>query len=74
MFYRRKKKKIVDWLKKHMDAVIVLTGLLSAVFWMNGRFNEVDNRFNDLQKDITIIKTMLVIKNIMPTELAQSGE
>jgi len=64
----------MDWFKKHVDAVIVLTGLLSSVFWMNGRFNEVDNRFNNLEKDITIIKTVLVMKNIMPVELAQSKE
>lgn len=64
----------MDWFKKHVDAVIVLTGLLSAVFWMNGRFNEVDNRFNNLEKDITIIKTVLVMKNIMPVELEEAIE
>lgn len=45
------------------------------------RFHEVDNRFsklekefdkrfNELEKDIDKIKTVLILKHIMPTELA----
>ncbi len=61
----------MDWIKKHVDTVIVLGGLLSCVLWMNGRFNEVDSRFSALEKDVAIIKTVLVMKNIMPCEMAQ---
>lgn len=62
----------MDWIKKHVDTIIVLGGLLSAVLWMNGRFNEVDSRFNALEKDMAVIKTVLVMKNILPSELAKS--
>jgi len=57
----------MDWFKKHVDTVIILTAFGSALLWMNGRFNE-------LEKDLTIVKTVLIMKNIMPVELAQSKE
>ena len=53
----------MEFFKKHVDTVIILTGILASVLWMNGKFNEIE-------KDITIIKTVLIMKNIMPTELA----
>jgi hypothetical protein len=64
----------MDWFKKHADTVIVLGGILTAMIWMNGKFNDVDMRFNDVEKDILIIKTVLIMKNIMPTELASQEE
>lgn len=53
----------MEWFRKHTDTVIVLTAILGSMLWMNGKFN-------DLEKDIVVIKTVLVMKNIMPTELA----
>lgn len=52
----------MDWFKKHADTVMIIGSILSSVLWMN-------SRFNDMEKDITIIKTVLVMKNIMPSEL-----
>lgn len=54
----------MDWLKKHTDLVIMLSAFASAMLWMNGKFN-------DIEKDIAIMKTVLVMKNIMPVELAK---
>lgn len=53
----------MDWIKKHVDTVIILTAFAGSILWMNGKFN-------DLEKDITMIKTVLILKNIMPLELA----
>lgn len=55
----------MDWFKKHVDTVIVLGAILSSVLWMNGKFAEIE-------KDITVIKTVLIMKNIMPVELAKN--
>lgn len=60
----------MSWIKKHVDTVIILGGILSAVFWMNGRFNEVDNRFNQIETRLTRIETYMILKNIMPREMA----
>ena len=57
----------MDWFKKHVDTVIILGAFATSILWMNSRFNE-------LEKDITIIKTVLIMKNIMPTELAHQPQ
>jgi len=53
----------MDWLKKHTDTVMVLSAILGAMIWMNGKFNQ-------LEKEIAIVKTVLIMKGIMPSELA----
>ena len=65
---------IMDWIKKHVDTVIILTAFATSILWMNGRFNDVDKRFNDIEKEISVVKTVLILKNIMPIELAQAKE
>lgn len=57
----------MELFKKHVDTVIILTGILASVLWMNGKFNEIE-------KDITIIKTVLIMKNIIPIELASKSQ
>jgi hypothetical protein len=54
----------MEWFKKHTDLVIMLSAFASCILWMNGKFN-------DIEKDVAIIKTALIIKNIMPTEFAK---
>jgi hypothetical protein len=57
----------MDWFKKHADTIVIL-GSFALCFWtMNEKINE---RFNALEKDLAIIKTVLIMKNIMPAELA----
>ena len=60
----------MDLFKKHIDTIIILTAFASSIFWMNGKFSDVEKRFSDLEKDIVMIKTVLILKNIMPTDLA----
>ena len=57
----------MDWIKKHADTVMILGAILSAMLWMNGKFN-------DLEKDVAVIKAVLIIKNILPQELAQKDQ
>jgi len=54
----------MEWIKKHVDTVIVLGAILSSMLWMNGKFNEIE-------KDIAVMKAVLVMKNIMPNELCK---
>ncbi len=55
----------MEWIKQHADTVIVLTALLTSVLWMNGKFAS-------LEKDMAVVKTVLIMKNMMPAELAKS--
>lgn len=57
----------MEWFKKHTDTVVILAAFASCVLWMNGKFNTIE-------KDITIIKTVLIMKNIMPSELSKNEE
>jgi hypothetical protein len=60
----------MEWFKKHTDTVIILTAFAASILWMNGKFNDIDNRFFELEKDIAIVKTVLIMQKIMPAELA----
>lgn len=52
----------MEWFKKHADTVIILGSMVTSVLWMNGKFNEIE-------KDLTVIKTVLIMKGIMPESL-----
>lgn len=60
----------MDWVKKHVDTVMVLGSILSAVIWMNGKFSELEKDISELKTEIAVMKTVLLMKNIMPQELA----
>jgi hypothetical protein len=71
----------MELFKKHVDTVIILTAFATAILWMNGRFNEVDRQFGAVDKkfaevhqELAVIKTVLIMKNIMPVELAVKPE
>jgi hypothetical protein len=60
----------MDWFKKHVDTMVILGSFAAAMIWMSAQFKEVDQRFSNIEKDIAIIKSVLVMKNIMPSELS----
>jgi hypothetical protein len=62
----------MEWFKKHTDMVIILGAVVGSMLWMNTKFNDIDKRFTEIEKDMAIMKTVLLIKNIMPKELAQT--
>ncbi len=63
----------MDWFKKHLDTVIILGAFGASLLWMNGKFNDVDKQFHEIEKDMVMIRTILIMKDIMPKELA-AGE
>lgn len=63
-----------EWFSKHTDTVIIIGAIISFMLWMNSRFGEVEKIFAMIDKDITIIKTTLILKNIMPEQLANKEE
>jgi hypothetical protein len=58
----------MEAIKQHAEtAVIILTiisSLLCSTIWLT-------SKFNNLEKDMAVIKAVLVMKNIMPAELAK---
>jgi len=57
----------MEWFKKHADTVVVLGAIISSIAWMNGRFSQID-------KEILMIKTVLLVKGIYPSELAINNQ
>jgi hypothetical protein len=55
----------MEWLKKHTDTVMILGAMLGGMIWMNGKFNKIE-------QDMAVVKTVLIMKGIMPNELASN--
>lgn len=53
----------MEWFKNHADTLSIISAIIISMLWMNGKFNE-------LEKDVVMIKTVLILRNIMPSELA----
>jgi hypothetical protein len=53
----------MEWFKKHADTIVIL-GSFALCFW------NLNEKINTVEKDLTIIKTVLIMKNIMPDQLA----
>jgi len=60
----------MDWFKKHADTIIILATLFGSFTWMNGKFHDIDQRFAFLEREVSMIKMVLLVKDIMPGELA----
>lgn len=64
----------MDWFKKHADTVVVISTIIGAMIWMNTKFNEIDKRFADMERELAVIKTVMIMKGIMPDSLANHME
>lgn len=53
----------MDWFKKHADTLVIL-GSFALCFWT------LNEKINIIEKDVTMIKTVLILKNMMPVEMA----
>lgn len=62
----------MEWVKKHTDTVIILGGILAYVLWFNSKLNDLKRDMADVKESILTIKCVLVMKGIMPSELAYS--
>jgi len=56
-------------LKKHVDTIIVIGGILSSVLWMNGKFNNIDVKIASLENRLTRIETVLIVKDIATKDM-----
>lgn len=78
----------MDWFKKHVDTVIVMGGIVTSILWMNHKFTQVDEKFAkvdlrfaaidlkfaELEKDMAVMKAVLMVKGQFPKELMAARE
>ena len=57
----------MDFLKRHLDTLIIVGSVCGACIWMNGKFNDVDRR-------LIRIETVMIMKGIMPEIFAHEYE
>lgn len=46
----------MDWIKKHMDTTIIISIFASGLIWMNGKFNDIDRNFHQVDTEILAIR------------------
>lgn len=57
----------MDLMKKHVDTVVILGGIVGSLIWMNGKFNDIDRR-------LVRIETIMAVKGIMNDHFAAKEE
>jgi len=61
----------MEWFSKHADTIIIL-GSFAMCFWhLNEKMN---TEFNRIDKDLAVIKTVLIMKNICPNDMLSTKE
>lgn len=65
----------MDWFKKHADTLFIL-GSFAYCFWtlnikMDDQYKQIRTDMGVIEKEVTMIKTVLIMKHIMPPELAK---
>lgn len=60
----------MEWFKKHADTVMIIGSVVGAALWMQSSIHRLEMEFMAMQKEMAIIKTVLILKNIMPSEFA----
>jgi len=64
----------MEWLKKHVDTVIVLGAIFGSFLWMNTEFNNIDKEIAAIRTEMAVMKTVLIMKDVMPKTLASKIE
>jgi hypothetical protein len=59
-----------EFFKKHTDTVVVLGAIFASFLWLNSKFNQIDDDIRSLKTEIAVIKAVMILKNVMPSELA----
>lgn len=57
----------MNWFTQHADAIAVLTTFAVGFYILN-------SKINDIEKDLTVIKTVMIMNHIMPQELVKADK
>lgn len=60
----------MEWFKKHADSLMVIAALAGSMIWMNGEFSSINKDLSAMRTEMAVIKTVLLMKQILPSELA----
>jgi len=57
----------MEWFKNHADTIAIISSFAFCFWNLNEKINHID-------KEVAIVKTVLILKNILPNELAVKEE
>lgn len=57
----------MEWFKQHGDTLAILS-MFAICFWT------LNEKINSIDKDLAVIKTVMVMKNLMPNELCKQTQ
>lgn len=52
----------MEFIKKHVDTVVVLGGILASVFWMNRSIDKLGEKIVSLDRRLIVIETVMINK------------
>ena len=55
----------MEWLKQHADTLVILSSFALCFWTLNEKINSID-------KDLAVIKTVMVMRKMMPAEICQN--
>ena len=55
-------------IKKHVDIVVVLGGILGSVLWMNHQFSRISKQVRRIEIELAFLNAKMIMKNEMPQE------
>jgi len=71
----------VNWFDKNKEIIAIIITVISGFFWLTNKFDHFNDRFAQIdkeivlmKKDMEIIKAFMIMKNILPQELAKEKE
>ena len=68
----------MDWFKQHADTAVVIGAIAASLCWMNASINELRDELRTdiarLDKDLAIVKTVLIMQKMMPCEMAHEAQ
>lgn len=75
----------MNWLKAHADSVAVIAAVAGAVWWMTSQIYSIEKSVDlkidsiakevtNIQKEVAIIKTVLIMQDHMPKALATKDQ
>ena len=60
----------MEWFKKHADTLAIIAIMFGGFLWADGKFEKINDRFASLEQDVAQIKTVLIIRGMMPESMA----
>ncbi len=59
----------MEWLKKHADAIFIASLIAGGFLWTDGKIEKINDKLSSLDKEMSNVKTVLILKGIYPQEL-----